>query len=164
MTGKDVLRSHILRYPAMQVQDLYKLIHQAAMGSEHAIATPEGARSWLRRELAEMGAGPDEETIDPISADGQIVRVHLRPFMAHGGDPEMLLSSFIRTADEFRGSYEALEAYWKLAKEIQHLAVTEMDRFFELMNTQNFPAVHHSSEYESQYRPAYRVVWRKFII
>jgi hypothetical protein len=163
MTGKDVLRSHITRYPAMQVQDLYKLIHQAAMGSEHAIGNPEGARAWLQRELSEMGPGPEEITIDPISADGQIVRVHLRPFIEGGGDPEMLLSGFVRTANEFRGSHDALRTYWKLAKRIQHVSQIEMDRFFERMEAQSFPAVHHSPEYESRYRPAYRVLWRKFI-
>jgi hypothetical protein len=57
-----------------------------------------------------------------------------------------------------------LKTYWKLAKEIQHVSPVEMDRFFELREAQSFPAVHHSPEYESRYRPAYRVLWRKFIV
>jgi hypothetical protein len=88
MAIEDVLHAHIARYPAMQIQDIYKLVHQAAMGSEHAISSARGPRMWLERELAEMGSGPEETLIDPISGDGQIVRVHLRPFLARGGDPK----------------------------------------------------------------------------
>ena len=65
-----ILRSHISHYPSMQIQDLYKLLHQAAIGSEHALANPESARNWLTRELAEMGEGILELLTDPISADG----------------------------------------------------------------------------------------------
>ena len=108
MTIKTVLHAHFSRYPAMQIQDVYKLLHQAAFGSEHAISNPEGARQRLENELAEMGVGPDEPIFDPISADEQIVRVHLRPFIAQGGDPEMLLMAFIQTAEEFRSNRQIL--------------------------------------------------------
>jgi hypothetical protein len=164
MTFEAILRAHFMRYPSMQIQDMYKLIHQAALGSEHAITHPEGARKWMERELAEMGAGPDESVIDPISADGQIVRVHLRPFVAQGDDPEMLLDAFIRTANEYRGNMQILKSYWNIAADVQHFSSSEMDDYIQSMQTQNYPAVHHSSEYERLYRPAYRVVWRKFIL
>jgi hypothetical protein len=92
----SILRAQFLRYPAIQIQDVYKLIHQAALGSEHAISNLDGARKWMERELAEMGAGSDEPVIDPISTDHQIVRIHVRPFVAQGGNPETLLDAFIR--------------------------------------------------------------------
>jgi len=87
----------------MQIQDVYKLLHQAAMGSEHAVSNPESARGWLIRELAEMGEGVPEPLIDPISPDDEIVRVHMRPYVAAGYDPDLLLDAFIRTANEYRG-------------------------------------------------------------
>jgi len=31
---EKVLQSHLSRYPSLQMQDLYKLLHQAALGSE----------------------------------------------------------------------------------------------------------------------------------
>jgi hypothetical protein len=61
---------------------LYKLLHQAILGSGHAISDLEGARKWLERELTEMDSRYDETAIDPISPDGEIVRVHLRPIIA----------------------------------------------------------------------------------
>jgi hypothetical protein len=88
---ETILRSHFSRYPLMQVQDLYKLLHQAALGSEHAVRNPETARNWLTRELAEMGDGPPEPLFDPISPGGEIARVHLRPFVAGGHNPDALL-------------------------------------------------------------------------
>jgi len=164
MTFESVLRGHIARYPSIQIQDMYKLIHQAAMGSEHAIDSVEGARQWMERELAEMGAGPDESVIDPISADGQIVRVHLRPFVAQGGDPETLINAFIRTANEYHGDIQVLKSYWNIAAGMGHFPTDEMDDFIQSMQAQNYPATHHSPEYERLYRPAYRVVWQKFIL
>jgi len=164
MTFEAVLCAHFMRYPSMQVQDVYKLIHQAALGSEHAFTNPEGARKWMERELAEMGAGPDESVIDPISNDGQIVRVHLRPFVAQGGDPETLLNAFICTANEYRSDVQTLKNYWHIAAGLGYYSVAEMDEFIQSMQAQNYPAVHHSSEYERLYRPAYRVIWQKFIL
>jgi hypothetical protein len=155
---ETVLHSHITRYPALQIQDLYKLTHQASMGSEHAVSDPEAARKWLTRELAEMGDGPLEPMIDPISSEGKIVRVHLRPYVASGHDPDLLLEAFVRTANEYHGDVRMLEGYWQAAVSTANFPAVEMDEFFLSMKAQNYPAVHHSTEYEKSYRPAYRVV------
>jgi hypothetical protein len=163
MTIETVLHTHFSRYTAMQIQDVYKLLYQAALGSEHAISNSEDARQSLERELAEMGAGTEEVTIDPISADEQIVRVHLRPFAVQGGDPQTLLDAFTRTANEFRGNRQLLEDYWESATGMQHFPSAEMNSFIETVREQNYPAMHHSPEYEKLYRPAYRVIWRKYI-
>ena len=155
---ESVLYSHLSRYPALQIQDLYKLLHQAAMGSEHALSDLESARNWLIRELAEMGEGLLEPLIDPISADGGIVRVHLRPYIAAGHDPDLLLDAFIRTANEYHGNAHLLEQFWQAAVNMAHFPTAKMDEFIRSMKAQNYSAVHHSSEYEKLYRPAYRVV------
>jgi hypothetical protein len=163
MTIESILRAQFLRYPAIQIQDVYKLIHQAALGSEHAISNLDGARKWMERELAEMGAGSDEPVIDPISTDHQIIRIHLRPFVAQGGNLETLLDAFIRTAKEYCGDLQVLKNYWNTANAMQRFPSAEMADYIHSMQAQNYPAVHHSAEYERLYRPAYRVVWRKFI-
>lgn len=155
---ETILRSHISRYPALEMQDLYKLLHQAALGSEHAFIDPEIARNWLTRELAEMGQGPMESMVDPISADGAIARIHLRPFIAAGHDLELLLGAFVRTAKEHHGDVRLLEEAWQVAVSMAHFPADKADEFIQSMKTKNYPAVHHSSEYERLYRPAYRVV------
>ncbi len=155
---ETILHSHLSRYPTMQIQDLYKLLHQAALGSEHAVRNLEAARNWLTRELAEMGADPSEPLIDPISPDGKIVRVHLRPFVAAGHNPDVLLHAFRSTANEHYGDATLLEEFWQAAVIISKFPAVEMEGFILSMKEQNFPAVHHSSKYEQLYRPAYRVV------
>ena len=142
----------------MQIQDVYKLLHQAAMGSEHAISDPESARGWFSSELAGIGDGPPEPMIDPISADGGIVRIHLRPFIEAGHDPDLLLEAFIRTAGEYRGNVRLLEGYWQTAVALDKFPAIKMDDFIRTMKARNYSAVHHSTEYGKLYRPAYRVV------
>jgi len=146
----------------MQIQDVYKLIHQGALGSEHAISNPESARQWMERELVEMGEGPNEPVMDPISEDGQIVRVHLRPFAAQGGSADLLLAAFIRTANEYHGEVQVLERNWKIATSTGNYPTVEMDYLIQSTQAQAYPAMHHSFDYKRLYRPAYRVVCRKF--
>jgi hypothetical protein len=155
---ETLLRSHFSRYPEMQIEDVYKLLHQATMGSEHAVTNPESARNWLRREMAEMGEGPPGPLLDPISLNGKIVRVHLRPFVAAGHDPDVLLDAFIRTANEIHGDVRLIEEYWQTATITAKFPIAKMEEFIRSMKEQNYPALHHSSEYEKLYRPAYRVV------
>lgn len=153
-----ILNSQRARYPAMQIEDLYKLLHQGALGSEHAVSDRRAAEQWLARELAEMGEGPPEPMIDPISAEGALVRVHLRPFLAAGNPPEELLAAFLETANGYRGSPRALEAAWRIASASAWFPAAAMDGFLGPLRSQGFPAVHHSPAYEAAYRPAYRVV------
>ena len=155
---ETVIKSHISRYPVLQIQDLYKLLHQASMGSEHAVPDLDTARNWLTRELFEMGKGFSEPLVDPISADGEIVRVHLRPYISAGYAPDLLLDAFVRTANEYKGDARTLEIYWQAATKMGCYSSVEMDEFFDPMKTRDFPPVHHSSEYVHIVRPAYRVV------
>lgn len=159
---------HLARYPAMQVEDVYKLAHQACLGSEHAVRDRAQAERWLERELAQIGDGPQEPTIDPISPDGRIVRVHLRAFVAAGGDATDLLDAFVRTANGFRGSPERLRSSWATVEALAaggSLPFSRADAaaFGRRADAAGFPAVHHSAAFGAAYRPAYRVVARAFL-
>jgi hypothetical protein len=164
----NILRNHFQRYPLMQVADLYKLLHQAALGSEHAVRNEQAARDLLERELAEMRNGPDDPQTDPLSPDGQILRVHLRPYVRSGKDLEKLLAAFIQTANEWRGSPEKLKEYGTTVARLvrsrtAEIPLKEIEAFFAKKEEQHFPAVHHSEVYEHLYRPSYRVVARQFL-
>jgi hypothetical protein len=163
-----ILEDHSQRYPRLQVVDLYKLLHQASMGSEHAASNEEDVRAWLEKELDTMGAGRQEPLIDPISPEGEIVRVHLGPYVEAGHDPEKLLEAFLRTAREYRGSVQRLRRYWGVAEQMAFagrlsLLPDQIDELMQRMEGQGFPAMHHSQIYRILYRPAYRVVARTFL-
>jgi hypothetical protein len=160
---RDILIEHAERYPGWQMGDVYKLVHQGALGSEHAVTDEAYARARLTQEIGEMGPGPKEPLVDVVVPDGAVVRVHLRPYVRLGLDPESLLQAFVRTAREFRGSPERLEAGLAEAAQLVRegrLGFQEADvvAFGERMRRSGFPAIHHSDEYVALYRPAYRVV------
>lgn len=165
---RTILRNHLARYPLMQLPDFYKLVHQATMGSEHAVADRARARAWLESELAQLGDGPDEPVLDAIRPDGAVLRVHLRPFSAAGGDAARLLDAFMRTAEEYQGSEASLLDFWEAVVEMAADGETSFDaaeagRFITDMRESGFPAVHHSQVYRNAYRPAYRVVAARFV-
>ncbi len=164
----SVVTNHVSRYPLMQAADLYKLAHQAALGSEHGITSIDAARTWLERELANMGAGPSEPMLDPISGDGRILRCHLRPFIQGGFDPEALLRAFVGTAEVVRRSPTGLQEYLDVILELAESRIIGIARaglsdYFIHMQAGGYPAVHHSPEFVQAYRPAYRVVSRDFL-
>jgi hypothetical protein len=165
---RDIVHSHYSRYPLSQIEDFYKLAHQAALGSEHAVKDIAAARKWLLRELDEMAAGPPEALIDEISAEGRIVRVHLRPFIESGGDPEILLQAFIRTANEYQGSVELMGEHWGTIEQLAEkgelpFQPASLRSYIEVMESMGFPATHHSPQYQAAYQPSYRVVIRDFL-
>lgn len=158
-----ILIDQLTRYPKLELQDLYKLIYQAAMGSEHAISDTDMVHTSLERELEALANGPTEPVIENISADGRVVRVNLRPYFAAKGDRSALITAFVRTANEYKGSNSQLRRYWSYAERMAAdgelpFTYAALERFFSEMQAQGFPAVHHSTTYASAYHPAYRVI------
>ena len=162
---RAVLARQVARYPRMEAQDVYKLVFQATMGARHAGLDSAMAAEWLGREIAALGPGPEEPLLDTISADGRMVRVNLRPYLASRGDGGALVAAFVRTARDFRGSTAALRRQLGYAERMARDGALPLDapalrRFFETMRARGYPAVEHSATYEAAYRPAYRVVLR----
>jgi hypothetical protein len=155
------LLGHARRYPRWNELDLYKLLYQAERGSEHALTDSRATSQWLEQELAHLGPGPTEPLIDPIRADGQIVRIHLRPWLNKGLDPAVLVEAFLQTARQWQGSSTGLEAALHSAESMAEelgLPAMAVAECAARMKPLGFPAVHHSPTFEAEYRPAYRVV------
>jgi hypothetical protein len=47
---QKILIEQYEKHPLMQTQDVYKLIHQAAFGSEHAVKDTVYVKNWLNNE------------------------------------------------------------------------------------------------------------------
>jgi hypothetical protein len=147
----------------MQSEDLYKLIHQAAMGSEHAIENRAAARDYLYQEIDTLQGTSDEPLMETLSPDGSLVRVNLRPFLNIHSDIETLLQAFIETATSFPGDPARLKTYMGTAlvsskANLISLDSKALEEFFTEMMQLDYPAVHHSSTYIRLYAPAYRVI------
>lgn len=162
---RSLLLEHARRYPLWECTDLYKLLHQSALGPEHAVTDEARARAWLERELSELDRTnpPDEPLLDPLNPDGTLVRVHLRPWLAQNHDSEALLQAFVRTANTWELKREQLSENFKLAQELVLFDMKNLTAFFREREAQGFPAVHHSEAFRQHYHPAYRVVARALL-
>ena len=163
-----ILLEQAAQRPQWQLQDLYKLAFQAALGSEHAAPGEAAARRWLEDEIAMLGAGPEDLPIEGISPDGRLVRVNLWPYFAVGGDMEGVLQAFLRTAAAWRGTRQVLQQYTAWAVELAAggglaFSAEEMHSFFDKLAEAGYPAAHHSAVYREKYQPAYRVVMREYL-
>ena len=159
---EKILHTHFERYPTMEIADVYKLIHQSVMGNAHFFQDPKLAKEALLNEIAEMGDGPSEPLLDPISLVGDILRVHLRPYMAKTNDIQPLLDACLRSAEASAPRTDLLESFWMCAIQTQLWEVSEMDKFFAKMRDQGYPSVHHSEEFKRKFKPAYRVLKREY--
>jgi hypothetical protein len=160
---RAIIADQLARHPEAGPEDLYKLLHQATMGSEHAMTDTAGVRAYLTRELATMGEGVTEPMIDTIAPGGAIVRVHLRPWVAAGRSTDSLLAAFIATAETFRGDTGRLGRALSLAERMiaaggARFPVTSWRDLVHARRAEGYPAIHHSAGYQEAYRPAYRVV------
>lgn len=158
-----IAEAQIRRHPDLEVADLYKLMHQAAMGSEHAMTDTAGVRAWMTHELATMGEGKEEPMIDTIAPGGAVVRVHLRPWVAAGRSTDSLVAAFMKTAETFAADTARLSEYLGAAgRAVQELptrfTVARWHQFTDSLRKAGYPAIHHSPGYEQAYHPAYRVV------
>ena len=151
--------------PELRIEDAYKWLFHATRGGEHAIADETAVRQWLDQEWAALGPPQSGEPLwTPLTADGRIGRLNLRPFKAQGGSADDLHAAFLASADSFDASPARFRAAWKalgraLSKNPQgRLTHSEWRRLDRAMRAQGYPAIHHSPEYEQSRHPAYRVL------
>jgi hypothetical protein len=169
---QKVVAEQLQRYPAMQIEDLYKLVYQATMGNEHLMTDSAAVHGYLIHELESLRplgiqASAAEPLLEEISPDGEVVRLNLRPFKARRGDHRALFQAMRQTARTFQKSPGQLEQYWRDLEQMAKSGATAFDAaamqsFFREMREKEFPAVHHSVVYEEKYAPAYRVILKKF--
>ena len=159
----QVVSQHFSRYPQMQLEDVYKLLHQAALGPGHAVKDKTDARGRLEAEAASLRDGPDEAVRDVISPDGKLARIHLRPFLAGGGSLDDLCDAFVETANSYPPSMEKLAKFCGCLGDLAAaggIPWPEQDVIAWVGNiaATGYPAVHHSPKFTANYKPAYRVV------
>jgi hypothetical protein len=159
----QLLSQHVQRYPRMELADIYKLLHQAAMGAGHAIDDVDAARRRLEAEAAQLRPGPADPIADPISPDGELARIHLRPYLAGGQDLGKLFDAFVETARARQPDRDKLAKFCGCLADLADaggipFARAQVEAYVGEIGAQGYPVVHHSQAYRSAYAPAYRVV------
>ena len=160
----QALAFDVASHPDAEAVDLYKFMHEAIFGPGHAITDAAQAADALQAELAALGPPSTGETwCDTLGGDPFLVRVNLRPFVANGFDTQVLLESFLATANAVQpdpqqmGVALELVVRWLLSVNQKDLA-HELENLAREMAKQGYPAAHHSAVYKESYRPAYRVI------
>lgn len=152
--------------PAMELQDLYKLIYQGHFGIGHLIASRTSARDYLLAEISSLAEAPDDPLLESCSRDGEMVRVNLRPFVRQGYDPEKLLDVMLASLQSVNPDTSGFQQDWAAVGALIRAGALPWDpaTYAGLSKTageQGYPAIHHSEAYSRAYHPAYRVVLRK---
>jgi hypothetical protein len=160
----EIILQHLQWYPLMGPRDIYKLIYQGMMGSEHLISSVEGFSNYLAEEFAPLLPDPDERLLEPLRPDQTIMRINLRPYKALQKPVEKLIPALLETARSFKGDAIELQATWEdfiLACDLGKVTgfePGELHQFTTWLEGLDFPAVHHSEAYTREYQPAYRLI------
>jgi hypothetical protein len=162
------VQEHMRRHPAMQVEDVYKLVHQAAFGNGHLITDEAADRRYLEAEFDSVTADASEPLTESLTPDGSVVRVNLRPFKARGGDLGALGDAMLESAKRLQPHPELFDRWWQEIVEAAARGDIPLDAaavrsFGAAKKADGYPAIHHSAEYTSRYHPAYRVLLRDLL-
>ena len=86
---KEYLLAHVAAYPALQIEDLFKFLHQSVFGCGHFVA--DNAKEYLLEERAAL-APSEGSDVEPLAGD--FCRVHLRALASTSLSPETLFRLF----------------------------------------------------------------------
>lgn len=165
---QKLITTQLQRYPAMEIQDLYKLFYQAAMGNEHLLTDSAMVHDYLIKELESIEASTAEPLVEAVSPDGAVVRLNLRPFKARDGDHRVLFQAMMQTTRTFRNSQGRLARYLSHLEQMADSGAIPFEAdavqsFLREMREKEYPAMHHSAAYKERYAPAYRVILKEFV-
>jgi hypothetical protein len=160
----EIILQHLYWYPLTGPRDIYKLIYQGVLGSEHLISSPEGFSSYLAEEFAPLLPDPNGRLLEPLRPDQMILRINLRPYKALEKPVDKLIPALLETARLFKGDSIELRDTWRgFVHACEQGTVSgfepgELHQFTSWLEGLNFPAVHHSDVYMRAYQPAYRLI------
>lgn len=165
----DLVREHLVRYPQMQPDDVYKLIYQGIMGPGHLGCDTTQIALHLKEEFQAIGATDDEDFVEQIAPDSSYIRINLKRFKYENLDPALLVKIIAQSADIPKGARSRLVKVWSnICREVEKgtipLNKTAFRQFDQFVKKNDYPVIHHSPEYIQEYQPAYRVVSREIWI
>jgi len=164
---RKILLEHYKKYPKMQIQDYFKLIHQSEFGPGHLIKNKEENFSRLCDEVSQLKNQFEESKIDYIG--NGFVRLNLSvinrtPLTLHTVGRMFELSALNdvgSSAGFFDRSRDLIELIGD--KKIP-LNLQDVESFIKNIEENPKRPWSHSEIYRASYQPAYRVVAEKFAV
>jgi len=166
MTLQELFNFHFDRYPAMQISDVYKLLHQANFGSSHATSRKQATQEWLELELAKYPAQADAPLLESVSLRGETVRLYLPVYKALGGAVKPLLAAVIQSKGVREGDDQTIAEQWAAFVAMveadpalaRRFDLREVRLFGRAITERHWAVMHHSPVYWQTYTPVYRVL------
>lgn len=161
---RKALMIHCQKYPNLQIQDVFKFLYQSAFGCEHLVSSLDEAVALIAEEYR-YNSCKTETGIEPL--DGTYCRVPLS-CMEMGISAETLGKLFAMSARQEQGGFDALLQKLKVAKELAREGLlpftqAQFDEAEKDWAAKDYGAVRHSEIFRENYRPAYRVIAKRFI-
>ena len=160
---RAAIEHQMVAYPESTLQDIYKSFYQDRFGPGHIISDTASARSYLMRELSEMG---ETSTVyyEPTGSEGRFVRVYLSAVSDSLITADQLLEAFVRSANMVKALETDWEAEWKAVVGTITKYGIQVQGFEDASllekASRDRQAVHHSRAYNAAYHPHYRIVER----
>ena len=161
-THRKFILKHIERYPKAQPRDIYKLIYQGVYGVGHILTGK--AWDYLQEEAGRIPIEDylDRSLIEPVSPDGSMVRINLRPFLRLTLSLNDLFMVMTASAD-VEGDDEQFTELWRVFVDLVETGEIEMDlekvkEIQDSIDRRGIKPMHHTEPYRQAYYPAYRVV------
>ena len=159
---RELLINHYSAYPKIGISDVFKFLHQSALGCGHLVTSMSSALERIEREYAQVTESvPKAEPLD-----GDYFRVHLS-CLKNGLSARTLARLFYLSAvPEYEGKTrlrEKLEVMRELISEgTLPFDTHSFDSELSVWSDADYPPIHHSDAFRSEYRPAYRVIAKRY--
>ena len=164
----ELVTYHLELYPYMELQDVYKLLHQSVMGPAHILQNEALSYSYLKNEFERIWEDYETELYVDVSLEHELVRLNI-PAYRNPGTAETLFEMLLETAKQITPDKKRLIAYWQnLGSLIRHksfgqFTLKQWKELDEKLSDADFPPISHSDTYKELYKPSYRIVLRGLI-
>lgn len=160
---RALLTRHYHAYPALQPEDIFKLLFHSTCGCEHLVSDEQAALRYIQSEYAALPPSAPA-CVEPL--DGAYSRVHLGVLQG-GLRPQTLARLFILSAKPEPDGKASLAQKLALAKDMVERGELPLDpvdfaQKADAWRAQGFPAIHHSEIFRKAYHPAYRVIANRY--
>lgn len=164
-----LLEQHLNWYPLMELRDIYKLLYQGVMGSEHLLSGEQQFIKYLQDEFIKILPDASLRLLEPVRTDRAMFRVNLSAYKAQKASIDHLAKYLVETARIRTGTIDELRAVWInfvslcIQGHICGFDANILSRFSQRLEGANYPTVHHSDAYRKAYMPAYRILAVQYI-
>lgn len=164
----ELIYTHLERYPAMELDDVYKLLYQSVMGPAHIFQNEAFAYSCLKKECESHNNNNETELYVDISLDHELVRLNIPVYRNHG-NADLLFEILLETAKQITPDKKRLMRCWfELGslienKNFDNFTQNQWKELNKILGEKDFPPLSHSKTYKNLYKPSYRIVLKELV-